>query len=939
MGFLVSFYPHHLSIVIKMSSPVISVTPHKTPTTTSHKIRDTDMKRVKTKLALACLAAFFSAPTLAQETGTMHGLLTDNSQTSYFEGAQLHIKELGVSAVSRRDGSFRFANVPAGTYTLVVQYLGVDSIELPIIISAGQTLEKTVVLAANQADLDNIVIFGQRAGQAAALNQQRAADSIKSIVAAEAIGQFPDQNAAEALQRLPGLSIERDQGEGRFVGIRGIDPNLNSVTINGLNVPSPEAGVRSVALDVIPSELIQGLEVSKSVTSDMDADSIGGSINVISLSAFDRKGDSASLTVQASQNQLRDETSPKVSGSYTTVINETFGVAAALSYFDRDFGSDNIESNGDDEVEQRHYSINRERIGGALNFDFRPDMNNQYYLRTLYSKFSDDEFRQANTFTFDGDDSEIERSSKDRVETQTILSITGGAEHQLNDWLIEYQLGFSKADEDEPDSLYYTFVGEEMAIDSDRLGQIPAVTQDAAAMDLANYELDEISLEAGYSKDTESSVKFDITRFLELGGNSVELKLGGKYRSREKQTNANIAIFDGDFDDIDPSQFATTTPDWGLGDFGPGLNRSGMRDYFKQNRSSLELAELDSEIESNGASFTNNEDITALYMMVKIDIDNLRIVGGLRYENTDFSTTGMRVELIENEQTDVEEVVNTPWNAQRSYDYLLPSLNMRYEFNDNLIGRFAYTQTISRPKFEDAAAYQIIESKTEEDDGVFVTEREASVGNPELKPFEAENIDFTLEYYPGDIGVLSAGYFYKSIDNFVIIADVAGTDGWEGFEEVMQPINGENATVSGVELAWVKTFNNGLLLSTNATLSDSEAVTLFDGERYETNLPNQSDKVGNVTVGYENELVSLRLTLSYKSENLEEIDGDLIRMEDAHKQVDFMGKYFINKNMYVYFNGINLNDEPYYHYFDQRNINAQYEEYGRTFELGFNWKL
>jgi TonB-dependent receptor len=295
--------------------------------------------------------------------------------------------------------------------------------------------------------------------------------------------------------------------------------------------------------------------------------------------------------------------------------------------------------------------------------------------------------------------------------------------------------------------------------------------------------------------------------------------------------------------------------------------------------------------------------------------------------------------LIENEQTDVEEVVNTPWSSERSYDYLLPSLNMRYEFSDNLIGRFAYTQTISRPKFEDVAAYQIIESKTEEDDGEFVTEREAEVGNPELKPFEAENIDFTLEYYPGDIGVVSAGYFYKNIDNFVIIADVAGTAGWEGFDEVMQPINGEQAKVSGVELAWVKTFDNGLLLSTNATLSDSEAVTLLDGERYKTNLPNQSDKVGNVTVGYESDLLSLRLTLSYKSENLEEIDGDLIRMEDAHQQLDFMGKYFINKNMYVYFNGINLNDEAYYHYFDQRSVNAQYEEYGRTFELGFNWKL
>ncbi|MDN4503046.1 TonB-dependent receptor [Alteromonadaceae bacterium BrNp21-10] len=897
------------------------------------------MKRVPTKLALACLAAMATLSTTANAAGNMNGLLTDAAQSSYFEGAQIQLKELGMTTTSRRDGSFRFSNVPAGQYTLVVQYLGVPTVELPVEINDDKTLRKVIKLAAGEDELENVVVYGQRAGQASALNRQRVADSIKSIVSADAIGQFPDQNVAEALQRLPGLSIERDQGEGRFVGIRGIDPNLNNVTINGLNVPSPEAGVRSVALDVIPSELVQGLEVSKSVTSDMDGDAIGGSIAVKSLSAFDKVGESASLTVQASQNQLRSETSPKVSGSYTNVIDDVFGVAAAVSYFDRDFGSDNIESNGDDEIEQRFYGINRERLGAAANLDYRPDFNNQYYLRTLYSEFSDDEYRQANAFTFDGDDSEIERSSKDRYESQTIMSVTAGAEHQLDSWLIEYQIGYSKAEEDEPNSLYYTFVGEEMAISSDMTGQIPTITQDAAAMDLANYELDEVSLEKGLSKDAETSFKMDITRMVDWNGNALEFKFGGKYRTREKQTTVDVAIFDGDFDDVDPAMFATTSPDWGLGDFGPGLDRAGMRGYFEQNRGSLELAELDSEVESNGASFVNEEDILALYMMAKIEVDALRVVAGVRYEETDFSTAGMRVELIEDEQTDVEKVVNTPWASERSYDHFLPSLNVRYAFSEELIGRMAFTQTISRPKFEDVAAFQIIESKTEEDDGEFVTEREAEVGNPELKPYESNNFDLALEYYPGDIGVLSAGYFRKDIDNFVIIADVAGSADWQGFEEVMQPINGESAKVSGIELSWVKAFDNGLLLSTNATFSDSEAVTLLDGERYETTLPNQSDKIGNVTLGYESNAVSLRLTMSYKSENLEEIDGDLIRMEEAHQQLDFMGKYFLSDNMYLYFNAININDEPYYHYFDKPSVNAQYEEYGRTFELGFNWTL
>lgn len=893
----------------------------------------------KSTLTIACMSALLSLSAVAQEAGKLQGLLTDSSQTSYFSGAQITVKELGLSTVSRRDGSFRFTNLPEGQYTLEITYLGADTLEVPIDIKSGEILAKDFVLVGKRADLENIIVYGQRAGQASALNQQRSADSIKSIVSSDAIGQFPDQNAAEALQRLPGLSIERDQGEGRYVGIRGIDPNLNNVTINGLNVPSPDGGARSVALDVIPSELIQTLEVSKSVTPDMDGDAIGGSVEVKSLSAFDKKGTSASVTAQVSHNDLRDEVSPKLSGSVTNVFNDTFGVAAALSYYDRDFGSDNIESNGDDEIEQRYYSINRERLGAAVNFDYRPDFNNQYYLRTLYSRFADDEYRLANTFTFDDDDSEVERGSKDRYEEQSILSLTAGAEHQLNDWLIEYQLGYSKADEDEPSSLYYTFVGEEMDISSDMQGKIPTIVQDASVMELSNYELDEIELSQNEAQDTESSFKFDVTRSLEVSGHSAEIKFGGKYRDKEKTNDAIVSLYDGDFDGVDPSQFEAAAPDWGLGDFGPGLHKGAMRDYFNQEEDALELAELDSEVESNGATYSNEEDILAVYLMGKIDINDLRIVAGLRYEDTDFSTSGMRVELIENEETDVEEVVNTLWKSDRSYNHLLPSLNARYEFSDKLVARFAYTQTISRPKFEDVAAYQIIETKTEEDDGVFVTEREAEAGNPELLPYESENIDLSIEYYPGDIGVLSAGYFHKSIDNFIIIADVAGTEGWEGYEEVTQAINGDTATVDGIELSWVKGFNNGFLISANGTITDSEAETLLDGELYKTSLPNQSDRIGNLTLGYENNQMSLRLTMSYKSENLEEIDGDLIRMEDSHQQIDFTAKYFINESMHVYFNAININDEPYYNYFDTPSVNAQYEEYGRTLELGFNWTL
>jgi TonB-dependent receptor len=897
------------------------------------------MKTMMTTLALACSVSFIATSAYAAEDATLIGQLANSEQNRVFSGATVTLKSSGKTTYSRRDGTFRFSDLEAGTYTLVIEYLGEPTIEKEVTLTSGINLIPAFSIQSAEEELEEVMVLGQRSGQASALNHQRTASNIKSVVSADAIGQFPDQNAAESLQRLPGISIERDQGEGRFVGIRGIDPNLNSVTINGLNIPSPEAGVRSVALDVIPSELIQTLEVSKSVTSDMDADAIGGAIAVKSVSAFDRTGDTASINAQIGHNELRDELNPKAAITFTKLWDNTFGIAGAVSYLKRDFGSDNIESNGDDEIEQRHYTITRERLGSALNLDYRPDFNNQYYIRTLYSEFSDDEYRQRNTFVLDGEDSEVERESKDRYEEQSIFTLSAGAEHQRGDWLLDYQLGYAKSDEDEPNSLYYTFVTENSSIEGDLEKRIPTVTYDESVNDLSLYEVDEISLEKGYAKDIESSIQANLTRAFSYGP-LTEIKTGFKYRSREKSVDNNISIYDGDFDDIDPSQFATSDLDYGLGDFGPGLNRSAMRQYFNENSDSFELAELDSELESNGSSYQTNEDIFAAYAMASFQLDKLDIVAGVRYENTDFSTSGMRVELVENEETDVEEVTNTPWEGDRNYDYFLPSINATYTFSDKLILRAAFTQTISRPRFEESAAYQIIESKTEEDDdGEFVTEREAEVGNPDLLPYESNNFDLSLEYYPGDIGVLSAGLFYKKIDNFVIYADVAGTDDWEGYEEVIQPLNGDTADLTGIELSWVKAFDNGLLLSANGTFSDSEATTLLDGEEYRTSLPNQSDTITNLAIGYENQNWSLRLTMAYKSENLEEIDGDLIRMEDAHQQFDFTGKYFINDDLNVYFNAINITDEAFYNYFDSKNINAQYEEYGRTLEIGFRWQL
>jgi TonB-dependent receptor len=913
-------------------------------------------------LNTALISAIALSSTAALANTDVSGRITDANNSVYFGGAKVSIEELNLSTISKRDGSFSFSDLPVGEYTLVIRYVGVPDVRKTLLVTDEQQLSQNYVIGADKKGVENLIVYGQRAGQAGALNRQKNANRLMSVVSADSIGQLPDQNAAEALQRLPGLSIQRDQGEGRFVTIRGIDPNLNNVTINGLNVPSPEAGVRSVAMDVIPSELISSLEVSKTVTPDMDANAVGGSIEVKSLSAFDREGKSYSVTAQTSYNELVGEISPKLSGSYSDVFTfdngYELGVAGAASWLKREFGSENMETDGgwldievedaatgDDvevfgaeEIEQRYYRIERERIGLALNLDLYTSVTDSYYVRSFFSKFSDDEYRLRNEYKFDAgaidltsysdtsaqfENAEMDRDTKDRYETQEITSVVAGGENKVDSWLFEYQLGYSKSTEEEPDRLDLSFAGEDLDLGYLSTNESPVLTQSESAHDLSNFELDEIVAENNLAEDEEVSFRLDITKSLIWNNKALDVKFGGKYSTREKINSVSSSIYDGGFDDVTANDFNSGSVEYSLGSFGDGLSRTGIQQFVSANKSAFELNELESEIETKGGTYTSNEDVFAAYAMVNLEIDKWQIITGLRYEGSTFETQGNKVELLVDEVNDEENVTIEAWKVENDYNYLLPSLNVKYAASDKLIARFAYTQTIARPTFEDSAAFQLIETETTEDDGEIETERNAEVGNPDLNPYESQNLDFSVHYYPGYIGVISAGIFYKDIENFIVYSEVQDNGLWDGFDEVIQPINGGSAELTGIELAWNKTFDSGLLLGANGTFVDASS-----------GLPNQSDTIANLMIGFENNSFSTRLSAGYKSNVYQFDDNDVGVFEDDHAQLDFSSKYHISDSVQVYFNASNLTDEPMYLYHGSKQYNYQYEQYGRTFEFG-----
>ena len=540
--------------------------------------------------------------------GVVEGRVSDQSGEVYFEGAIVSLPELNIERVTDSTGRFRFQGVPAGEYQLEVSYVGAEPVSAGVTVRDDATEEANIRIGSQVGLMENIIVVGQAAGAYGAINRMRSADNLISVVTSDSIGQFPDENVSEALQRINGVFIERDQGEGRFVGVRGIDPQLNVASINGLNVPAPESDRRNVALDVIPSDLVESLEVTKTLTPDQDGDAIGGTINIKSLTAFDREGMSYQLKGQSFYNDLQGSRGHKFSGTFTNAFDFAggeLGLAMSVSTNEREFGTDNLEADGGwaedggvryhEEMEMRNYEITRKRDGFALNVDYRPNETSNYYLRTLYSDFSDLELRNRIEFKldkgdldFDSDsltstDTRLQRELKDRYEEQEILSLLVGGEHLIGDWTVEYSAGYSEASEEEPGRIDSQFElrGVEYAR-YENLGRVPVLSYSADGGRAENFELDEITIEDNFTNDEETALKFDITREMTVAGNPGYIRFGAKHRARDKNRDSGLRVFEK-FDDAFGSapllsQFVSGSADYMLGAYGPyadpGLQRS-----------------------------------------------------------------------------------------------------------------------------------------------------------------------------------------------------------------------------------------------------------------------------------------------------------------------------------------------------------------------------
>lgn len=933
--------------------------------------------RRRTLLAAALAGgSMLATPALA---GEVAGSVVDSSGTIALNSAQLRIVELNRVTVAARDGSYRFVDVPAGSYTLEARYIGADTVQQTIEVPASGVV--TANLALGGAVANQILVLGQQATLASSLTRKRESDTVGDALTRDAVGQFPDQNVAEALRRLPGINILNDQGEGRFVSVRGLDPELNATSLNGVRLPAPESDVRSVALDVISSDNIESIEVKKSLTPDMDADTIGASIEIETTSAFDRKKDLLTAKLEGSYNEYADYLSPKGSFDFSKKLGDDFGVSGGFSYYKRKFETDNIEADGWDEddgliyaeeLNYRDYDVERERISANLNFDLRVDDTTQLYLRGVYSQFDDQEYRRETAFTFNeapsagsatgvefsDEDGEIElqRSIKDRFERQRIRSLVFGGETNTDGWRAKYSVSYAKSTEREngsidPANFERSFEGDGLNIGVDfanpRKPIYSASGNVADFLDPAGYELDDITLTAlSDSRDREYAAKFDLGREFQTGGGTFTIQAGVKGRWRDKSYNLQAEYWENEdltLVDVPGEQTYRIT------DISPVPDKRGVRDIFFGDRDAFELNEIDTIYDSAVEDYSVSEDIMAGYLLARFDSATLRVIGGVRYEHTRNDIRANTVTLFEEDATlpdgsvaDEDTVVIAPNAFKRKYEDWLPSLNIRWEPSRDLVLRLAGYKSLVRPKLSKLAPRFVIEQNDDD-------EREGEFGNPELKPYKAWNFDASIEYYLPHNGALTAAFFYKDVKNFIVDVNYEDPGVYNGiaYDEATIPLNGDSAKVWGIELSYAQAFRflpapfDGLIAQANYTYTDAKGDVPTDGdlsELREISLPSTSKHTFNVALGYEKGPVSLRVAGTYRSRYLDELgdDAEEDRFVDNHFQVDLSAKYRITRNVQIFYEWININNAKYFAYNKlggRRNL-YQFEEYNWTMKGG-----
>ncbi|MDV6169244.1 TonB-dependent receptor [Flavobacterium sp. DG1-102-2] len=934
------------------------------------------------KLLVLLLIVMAGFSVYAQKAGVISGKIIDADGNFSLPGATVRLAETNRYTVSNQTGDFEFLTIPAGTYKVEVLYLGYQTQFQEVTVEEGKHAVINFTLAGGTETLNEVVVVGDALkGQARALNQQKNNRNITNVISSDQVGRFPDSNVGDALKRVPGITMQNDQGEARNIIIRGLAPSLNSVTLNGDRIPSAEGDNRNVQMDLIPSDMIATIEVNKTLTPDMDADAIGGSVNLITRAT--PNGERISATLAGGYGPIREK------GIYTggfvygnRYLKNRLGIVASGSYNNNNFGSDNIEAAwvqddfNNTYVEQqqiRKYDVQRVRRSVALAADFKFDENNTIYANAIYNWRDDRENRFALTYddmepVYDGETIagftgnvkrenkggiDSDRGKSKRLEVQKVQNYALRGEHLLSSKLdLDWSMNYAYASEYKPNERYIEFEQEGLDMGQNLLDpKKPLVT--STGEDLSAFEMSELTQSTDDTKETEFGAKVNIRMpFSVFAGQKGRLRTGLRIRIKDKDRNNSFYSYSPLSGDV---TLANVPKSYFGGDgFNPGskyvAGTFASAAYLGGlNLSNPALFEQEADpSEFLAVNYKAKENIYAAYVRWDQDLsDKLSMILGVRVENTHIDYTGNRV-------LDEEELEGTV-NNTNSYTNVLPNLSFKYNVTDDFVIRAAATTALARPNYYALAPYI----------NNIASDSEIQAGNPNLDATYSYNFDLMAENYFQSVGLISGGVFYKNLKDFIYTYSnnqYSTADFASDFPDQMNPVplgeqwtliqsrNGDNVDVYGFEVAFQRQldflpgFLKHLGVYVNYTYTDSKAKGIADedgNERKNVSLPGTAPHMFNGSLSWENSRFSARASGNFASDYLDELGSDNFNDSYYDKQffLDINASFKVTKSLSIFAEAKNLTNQPLRYYQGVSSRVKQLEYYQARFNLGVKFDL
>ena len=816
----------------------------------------------------------------------LKGRILDNEHNP-LPGAVVILDGKAHSAVADADGFYSFSNLESGTHRLNISYLGFVPVSQAIVL-ADTDVTQDIIMSDSSKELNEVVVTGVFSGQQRAINAQKSNINVTNIVSADQIGKFPDSNIGDALKRISGINVQYDQGEARFGQVRGTPADFSSVTINGSRIPSAEGDIRNVQLDLIPSDMIQTIEVNKTLMPDQDGDAIGGSINLVTKNSPRR------LTLNAVAGTGYNWISRKAQMNFGLTIgnrffNDRLGIMVSASYNNAPSGSYNTEFiwGKDDagklylsDYQIRQYYVTRERQSYSLSADWKFNDFNKIWFKGIFNNRNDWENRYRTTLkdiTPDGvADVRVQTKggSHDnrnaRLERQRTMDFTLGGENRLGFLSLDWRIGYAHASEERPNERYIDFRLKKQHFSFDLSNpRTPFATPDEGSTMLLDDKFSLKDLTQQQEDITEQDLKASLDFKTRLSDRS-KLKFGFKFVNKTKDKEIDYY----EYTPVDKKGFNKDALAHSVNEStdrfmpssryqtGSFISKQFLGSLNLDDASLFEKAQVAEELAGN---YNARENVTAGYIRLDSRItDNLNFTGGLRVENTALRYTGRIYD-------DESGTVSKTDPESSSYINFLPSMIFKWDVNKDFMIRAGYNQSISRPKYSALVPGMNIKRG----------DNEIVIGNPGLKATTSHNIDLNAEYYWKSIGLVSAGLFYKRIEGF-IVDEVSFNHEYEGhvWTKFTQPKNGGNANIFGAEFSYQRDFSfiapalrcvglYGTYTYTHSRVTDFN----FEGRENEKglSLPGSPEHTANVSLYFEKFGLSARLSFNYASDFIDEM--------------------------------------------------------------------